>query len=541
MIRIFVLYAMSGFVSLGYQVAWFRIFTDWFGSTNQTFALVVCNFIGGLGLGALLSARIADSLASGLRLRDPLRVYGVTELCVGGTALLTVLAPHLSAPDWWGPFPYVLDNGIRVQTISYRLAQVGLAAACVFIPCLFMGVTFPLLCKTFRGIPVGGRVPAAFLRVEHTRRLQRGVGVSVPDASEAGPWADALDDGGPEPAARRLFPGHRRCPPRCVETERTCGAQTEARGGGRHSRCAVAVRSLERSAVGSAGGRPVQTHQFPDRAEPGSDDVVHLVLGDSGDFPGQCARAPAGGAAARAHQNGVLAGAGLLRPHLDLRRRHHGAHRDLVCVSTSRSFAGNKWYDLPCKPPSTVPDHGDLRVRPVLSDLPAVALRLQPAPGRWPASRSCIRFEHARVLCRADRLHPRRPAREHLLFAEIVHGGVRLRDVAAGPRVRARAPAGMAARARGGLGRRRFACSPRADSTAAISVPAACRRPAPYAPSKATEPIRRSSPRPAATGSHSASISAVFRCPAPTQNRRPTCASWPTFPCSHIRSPKRCC
>ena len=162
MIRIFVLYAMSGFVSLGYQVAWFRIFTDWFGSTNQTFALVVCNFIGGLGLGALLSARIADSLASGLRLRDPLRVYGVTELCVGGTALLTVLAPHLSAPDWWGPFPYVLDNGIRVQAISYRLAQVGLAAACVFIPCLFMGVTFPLLCKTFRGIPVGGRVPAAF-------------------------------------------------------------------------------------------------------------------------------------------------------------------------------------------------------------------------------------------------------------------------------------------------------------------------------------------------------------------------------------------
>jgi hypothetical protein len=42
-------YALSGFVSLGYQVAWFRYFTDWFGSTNLTFALVVCSFIGGLG------------------------------------------------------------------------------------------------------------------------------------------------------------------------------------------------------------------------------------------------------------------------------------------------------------------------------------------------------------------------------------------------------------------------------------------------------------------------------------------------------------
>lgn len=161
MIRIFVLYAFSGFVSLGYQVAWFRIVTDWFGSTNQTFALVVCNFTGGLGLGALLSARVADSLARGLRLRDPLRVYGATELCVGAAALLTVLAPHLSAPDWWGPFPYVLDNGIWVQAAGYRLAQVGIAAACVFIPCLFMGVTFPLLCRAFSGIPEGGRVPAA--------------------------------------------------------------------------------------------------------------------------------------------------------------------------------------------------------------------------------------------------------------------------------------------------------------------------------------------------------------------------------------------
>ncbi len=44
MIRVYILYALSGFVSLGYQVTWFRIFTDWFGSTNLTFALVVANF-----------------------------------------------------------------------------------------------------------------------------------------------------------------------------------------------------------------------------------------------------------------------------------------------------------------------------------------------------------------------------------------------------------------------------------------------------------------------------------------------------------------
>ena len=162
MIRIFILYAASGFVSLGYQVAWFRIFADWFGSTNLTFTLVVCNFIGGLGIGALLSARIADGFANRIHLKDPLRVYGITELCVGCTVLLTALVAYLPAPSLWGPFPYVLDDGIWVQTMGYRFAQVGLAAACVFIPCLFMGVTFPLLCKTFSGtVPQSGQVPAA--------------------------------------------------------------------------------------------------------------------------------------------------------------------------------------------------------------------------------------------------------------------------------------------------------------------------------------------------------------------------------------------
>ena len=40
MTRILFAYGVSGFVSLGYQVAWFRVFTDRFGSTNLTFALV---------------------------------------------------------------------------------------------------------------------------------------------------------------------------------------------------------------------------------------------------------------------------------------------------------------------------------------------------------------------------------------------------------------------------------------------------------------------------------------------------------------------
>ena len=60
--RVLLFYALSGFISLAYQVAWFRIVTDWFGSTNFTFALVVVNFIGGLSAGALASRRTTSWL-----------------------------------------------------------------------------------------------------------------------------------------------------------------------------------------------------------------------------------------------------------------------------------------------------------------------------------------------------------------------------------------------------------------------------------------------------------------------------------------------
>ncbi|MFQ5418138.1 MAG: hypothetical protein ACE5FL_14010, partial [Myxococcota bacterium] len=160
MTRVYLAYAVSGFVSLGYQVAWFRVFTDWFGSTNTTFALVVANFIGGLAVGALWSRPTTAALARLPGRWHGLRLYGLVELLVAISVLGTFAAGQLPA-DLWGSFPYALRDGIWVQTAGYRLAQGTLAAACVFVPCFFMGVTFPLLCDRFRSHARGARFPAA--------------------------------------------------------------------------------------------------------------------------------------------------------------------------------------------------------------------------------------------------------------------------------------------------------------------------------------------------------------------------------------------
>ena len=102
MAKIYLLYCLSGFVSLGYQVVWFRIYADRFGSTNLTFVLVLCNFILGLGAGALASRRLTDRLATALHVGDRLRLYGIVE---GGDLAYVEerviadgpLAPRLSA------------------------------------------------------------------------------------------------------------------------------------------------------------------------------------------------------------------------------------------------------------------------------------------------------------------------------------------------------------------------------------------------------------------------------------------------------------
>lgn len=150
------LYCLSGLLGLGYQVVWFRILVERFGSTNLTFALVVVNFIGGLGLGSLCSGRLAAALARGLRLRGPLTVYGALELLIfavlGLTALTQVFPLHFG-----GSFPYQPHDGIFQQTLPYRLGKIAYTMVMVFTPCFFMGTTFPLLCRVF---PDDARFPS---------------------------------------------------------------------------------------------------------------------------------------------------------------------------------------------------------------------------------------------------------------------------------------------------------------------------------------------------------------------------------------------
>ncbi len=141
-------YALSGLLSLGYQVVWLRHFVDRFGSSTFTFVLVICCFIAGLGAGALFSRPVSNALRRAMPRAGNLQIYGMFEILISTTVLLVYIESLIPA-DLMGTFPYALKDGIYEPLLSYQLLKIPLAVLSVAVPCFFMGVTYPLLCNVF--------------------------------------------------------------------------------------------------------------------------------------------------------------------------------------------------------------------------------------------------------------------------------------------------------------------------------------------------------------------------------------------------------
>lgn len=146
--RVFLLYCLSGFVSLGYQVVWFRLYADRFGSTNLTFVVVLCSFVAGLGFGALASRSVCRLVEHRFHLADGLRCYGALETLISVGVCLTLIAGFLPS-GLWSTFPYTLTDGVYRPGLAYQSTRVAIATVCVFTPSFLMGVTFPALCRVF--------------------------------------------------------------------------------------------------------------------------------------------------------------------------------------------------------------------------------------------------------------------------------------------------------------------------------------------------------------------------------------------------------
>ncbi len=135
-LALLVLFFVSGFAALVYQVLWVRELGLLFGSTAQAAALTIAVFFTGIALGSWVFGYAAP------RLRSSLLGFGLVEVGVALTALghfLLVDAYHATYPAM-----YALAGH---SVVADTLLKAGVAATILLPPAFLMGGTLPLMAQ----------------------------------------------------------------------------------------------------------------------------------------------------------------------------------------------------------------------------------------------------------------------------------------------------------------------------------------------------------------------------------------------------------
>ncbi len=158
------LVAVSGGATLVYESVWMRSLGLILGNTTDAVAMVLAVFMGGLALGSAIAARRPVA--------DPLRAYGLVEIGIGVSALLSV--PLLRALPW--AYGALAGRG-ELEGAVELAGRVTLAAIVLLPATVMLGMTIPLAVEV---LARGGRpIRASFGRLYMLNTLGGAAGVAL--------------------------------------------------------------------------------------------------------------------------------------------------------------------------------------------------------------------------------------------------------------------------------------------------------------------------------------------------------------------------
>ena len=138
-----VVFTISGFCALGYEVLWSRTLAFYLHNSTYAFTAMLASFLLGIGLGSLLFNRWVD------RTRFPSLGLALTQ---AGIAVLSVLAVRL-----YPSLPVVVDWVQRATALDAwwkALAIQAMQASLILLPpTLLMGLAFPLAVRLYAASP----------------------------------------------------------------------------------------------------------------------------------------------------------------------------------------------------------------------------------------------------------------------------------------------------------------------------------------------------------------------------------------------------
>src|SRR5258708_3912016 len=133
---LFLLFILSGFCGLVYQVVWTRLAFAAFGIITPVLSIVISVFMLGLSVGSWAGGRFIQPLVrrSGW---SAMMFYAIAELVIGVSAF--VVPRFFAAGEQW-----LLTAG-QTNSLGYLSLSALVLAASILPWCLFMGATFPLV------------------------------------------------------------------------------------------------------------------------------------------------------------------------------------------------------------------------------------------------------------------------------------------------------------------------------------------------------------------------------------------------------------
>ena len=133
---VLLIFLLSGFAGLVYEVVWARQLVLVFGNTTQAISAILTGFFGGMAIGSVVGGRLAD------RVRNPLRMYAILELLVVVAVLLTPATFQGLHEVYRGAFASLEQNATMLALVRFALAIAAIGPATIL-----MGATLPTLSR----------------------------------------------------------------------------------------------------------------------------------------------------------------------------------------------------------------------------------------------------------------------------------------------------------------------------------------------------------------------------------------------------------
>jgi spermidine synthase len=140
----FTFFIISGLCGIVYELVWLRLAMAQFGVTTALTSIVLSMFMGGLGLGSWAAGSLLRARGQSIKIH-PLKLYGLTELLIGCSALVVPL--QLS---FGHRLLEKMTSQAAVSSAAYYFAS-GTWLALTLVPwCACMGATIPFVMFAIR-------------------------------------------------------------------------------------------------------------------------------------------------------------------------------------------------------------------------------------------------------------------------------------------------------------------------------------------------------------------------------------------------------